>query len=320
MRSAVIVFAATAVTIAGCADNAGSDPASDSSFPPPPAQANQYGTLRGVDRDGAGASLRLGSGRAEASVEKVAVTPSSPASAPVQFSSAPLDPAPSMIIRTAHASLEVDSLEQAIADLRSLAMRVGGYVANTAMQGGEEQNREASVEIKIPANRFEDVRNGLAALGDLKGLNETAQDVGEEYVDVAARVANSSRLEDRLVALLATRTGRLEDVLSVERELARVREEIERAEGRLRYLKARVSFSTLTVSLFEPRPVIARGGGRSVIGEAFEQAWRNFVGFIAAIIATLGFLIPLAVMLGLGWVGVNAVRRRLPAPTPPATR
>ena len=306
-RSRIIIAAAIAVTAAISACNAEKDLASELSL-----DSGHVGA-QAVAPPAAPARQDL---RANAKVAEV----SSPlAFSPTQFSSGPQsDPATSMIIRTAHASVEVDSLHRAIAELRSLALRAGGYVANTMMQGGEEQLREATVELKIPSNRFEEVRAGLSALGELKGLNETAQDVGEEYVDIAARVENSRRLEDRLVALLATRTGKLEEVLSVERELARVREEIERAQGRLRYLRARVSFSTLTVAVFEPRPVITRGG-RNVIAEAFAAGWRNFVGFVAAVIAVLGFLVPLGALLGLAWVGANAVRRRFPAATPPAT-
>jgi hypothetical protein len=134
--------------------------------------------------------------------------------------------------------------------------------------------------------------------------------VGEEYVDVTARVNNAHRLEDRLIALLATRTGKLQDVLSVERELARVREEIERYEGRLRYLNSRVATSTLSVTVHEPLPILGEGPGQNPIVAAIRAAWRNFVGFIAAAIASLGILIPLAVLALLGWIIYKRARKR----------
>jgi hypothetical protein len=125
-------------------------------------------------------------------------------------------------------------------------------------------------------------------------------------VDLTARAANAHRLEDRLVELLRTRTGKLQDVLSVERELARVREEIERMEGRLRFLKTSAQLSTLSVNLYEPAPLVASHPGRSVIGEAFKTAWRNFVGVVAGVIAALGFLVPVAI---LGWGGFIVARK-----------
>jgi hypothetical protein len=209
-----------------------------------------------------------------------------------------------MVIRTGQTSIEVDSLEHAVAQVRLLASRVGGYVANTTMQTGRGQLRAATLEVKIPADRFEDGLAGLSALGKLESVNVNAEDVGEEFTDVTARMTNARRLETRLIELLATRTGKLKDVLDVERELARVREEIERYEGRLRYLRAHAALSTLTIYMHEPLPVVGHAGS-SVIGEAFKQAWRNFVGLVAAGIRSLGVVIPLAVLAAALWVSVK---------------
>lgn len=219
------------------------------------------------------------------------------------------DVVPSMVIRTGQARVEVDSLEPAVALIRGLAERVGGYIANTVMQTGRGQLRSATLEVKIPADRFDEALAGLPPIGKLESVDITAQDVGEEFVDVTARMTNSRRLEARLIELLAARTGKLTDVLEVERELARVREEIERSEGRLRYLKAHASLSTLTISAHEPVPVVGRAGS-SVMGEAFKQAWRNFVDLLAAFIRSLGVLIPLGAVATAGWY---VMRRRLPA-------
>jgi hypothetical protein len=215
-----------------------------------------------------------------------------------------------MIIRTGNATVQVDSLEPAIARVRQLAQRVGGYVANTSQQGGERATRQATLELKIPARRFDEALRGLNPLGEVESVGVTTQDVGEEFVDVTARVANSRRLEERLLGLLENRTGRLEDVLAVERELARVREEIERHEGRLRYLRTRVAVSTLTVNLHEPHPVVGDYPGANPILKAFRQAWRNFVGFVAAFIASLGILVPLGAILWLLWLALRRLRWR----------
>ena len=208
---------------------------------------------------------------------------------------------PSMLIRTGNATVEVDSLEVAVAAVRLLATRLGGYVANTSMQSGSEELRSASLELKVPSARFDEAISGLRPLGKVEAVNVSTADVGEEFVDVTARVENAKRLEDRLVTLLATRTGKLEDVLQVERELARVREEIERYEGRLRYLRTRAAVSTLTVTVHEPRPIVGRYDGATPIGDAFRAMWRNLVGFVAGFIAALGWLVPIALILAGAW-------------------
>jgi hypothetical protein len=214
-----------------------------------------------------------------------------------------------MIVRTGTAGIEVDSLDEAIARVRTLALRVNGYVANTTVQGGRDQLRTASLELKVPSERFDDALAGLSPIGKVESVNVSAEDVGEEYVDIAARVENAHRLEARIVDLLANRTGKLQDVLSVEHELARVREEIERYEGRMRYLKTRASVSTLTIAVHEHAPVIVPVAGDGPILTAFRQSWANFVSLSAGFIASLGVLVPLGVLVFLFWLGV---RRHIP--------
>ena len=222
--------------------------------------------------------------------------------------SLPVDAAMPMIIRTGSATIEVDSLEPAIARLRLIASQLGGFVGNTSVQGGREEVRSATVEIKIPAQRWGQLLEGLKPIGKIESQIESAEDVGEEFTDVTARVSNARRLEDRLVALLANRTGKLEEVLSVERELARVREEIERYEGRLRYLRSRAALSTMTVMIHEPAPVLGSRPGSNPIVDAFKAAWRNFVALVAGLISMMGILIPLALLAWLGWKILKSVR------------
>jgi len=174
---------------------------------------------------------------------------------------------------------------------------------------GREQIPTATVELRLPPARYDDALGGLSPLGTVEAVHVAAEDVGEEYTDLAARAANARRLEERLLQLLATRTGKLDDVLMVERELARVREEIERYDGRLRFLRTRVAVSTLSVTVHEPAPIVGGSPGANPILDAVRAAWRNFVHFIAALIASLGVLIPVAVLAALAWI---VIRRWLP--------
>ena len=236
----------------------------------------------------------------DVSGELPAVAEATQSSIPSQ-SSMPIDAIAPMIIRTGSATIQVDSLELAVARLRLLAQQLGGYVGNTSMETGANQVRSASVEIKIPAKRWSELLTGLKPIGKREALTESAQDVGEEFVDVNARVVNARRLEERLIALLANRTGKLSDALSVERELARVREEIVRYEGRICYLRSHAAVSTMNVNLHEPLPVLGSQPGSNPIADAFRAAWRNFVGFIAGFISFLGVLVPLAALAALIW-------------------
>jgi len=220
-------------------------------------------------------------------------------------------PAPQMIIRNGTARVRVDELAPAVARVRRLAEQMGGYVANASVQTGADEGKSATMELKIPAARFDQALAGLSPLGKLEEQQVTAEDVGEEYTDVSARMANGRRLEERLLQLLETRTGKLDDVLSVERELARVRGEIEAAEGRLRFLRSRVALSTLTVTLHE-------GGypGANPVLRSFGEAWTNFINFVAGFISVLGWLIPLLIVLAILWRVVRWLFRNRPPGRP----
>ncbi|MBB4638256.1 DUF4349 domain-containing protein [Longimicrobium terrae] len=205
-----------------------------------------------------------------------------------------------MLVRTGVATLQVDSLETGIARIRQLASRVGGIIGNTTITAGSDETRQATVELRVPGDRFDEAVTGLNPIGKVESANVTAQDVGEEYTDLTARAANARRLEARLLELLDTRNGKLDEVLNMEREVARVREEIERMDGRLRYLRTRASVSTLTITLHEDQPVMSTPGERP-IWDAFVSSWHNFVGLIAGVVAMLGWLIPLLFVLYGAW-------------------
>jgi uncharacterized protein DUF4349 len=221
------------------------------------------------------------------------------------FRSAATDPVSRLIVRTGQAGIEVDSLEPSMAELRRIVQRAGGFVADAAVQSGRNQLRSATLQVKVPASRFDDLTGWLEPLGRLQYVNVSAEDVSEEFVDLSARVENAHRLEERLLELLRTRAGKLQEVLTVERELARVREEIERMEGRMRFLKTRAELSTLSVNLYEPAPILASPGHNAIV-QGFKTAWRNFVGLLAGAIASLGFVVPLVLA---GWSAALVVRR-----------
>lgn len=215
-----------------------------------------------------------------------------------------------MLIRTGQAFIEVDKVDPAILKIRQLAAQVGGYITNSSISGGRNQIRQATLELKIPVTKYDQAVGSLSTIGKLETVNSTAQDVGEEFVDVTARVKNAGRLEERLITLLSTRTGKLDEVLRVERELARVREEIERYEGRLRYLSTRVAMSTLSITVHEPAPILGNTPGENPIAAALRRAWKNFVALVAALIASLGVAIPLALLAFAGWMGYRRWKRR----------
>jgi hypothetical protein len=225
-----------------------------------------------------------------------------------------IDPTGAMLVRHGQASIEVKAVDDAVSRMRQTAAQFGGFVANTALRTGKDEERSAILQLRVPSAQFDGVVGALSQLGKLESVSVNAEDVAEEYVDLGARAANARRVEARLVELLATRTGKLSDVLTVEQELARVRQETERYDARLRWLERRASLSSLDVTIHEKLPLIDSPRGRGPILEAFAEAWERMVGVIAWFIASLGILLPLGVIIG---AGVVIGRRIIRGGTPP---
>jgi len=221
-----------------------------------------------------------------------------------------IDPTGAMLVRNGRASIEVKGVDDAVARMRQTAAQFGGFVANTAIQAGKDEQRSALLQLRIPSAQFDGAVAALSQLGKVESVSVNAEDVAEEYVDLGARLANARRVEARLAEMLATRTGKLSDVLTVEQELARVRQEAERYEARIRWLERRATLSSLDVSIHEKLPLIDSPRGRGPILEAFAEAWERMVGFVAWLIAMLGILVPLAVLLLLGALVVRRIPRR----------
>ena len=95
------------------------------------------------------------------------------------FRPAPLEPAERLVVRTGQASIEVDSLETAMGELRTVVRRAGGFVADASIQSGRDQLRQATLELKVPADRFDDLTEGLQPIGRVEFVNVSAEDVSE---------------------------------------------------------------------------------------------------------------------------------------------
>jgi len=211
------------------------------------------------------------------------------------------DPAGAMLVRHGEASVEVKHVDDAVAKIRQSAAQFGGFVANTAIRNGKDEQPSASLEIRVPTAQFDGFVGELRTLGKVESVTASAVDVGEEYVDLGARAANARRVEARLVELLATRTGKLSDVLTVEQELARVRQEIERHDARLRFLERRAALSSINVALHQPLALIDRPRPGPIV-EAIALAWERILNVLAWCIASLGIIVPIGILFGLGWL------------------
>jgi len=155
------------------------------------------------------------------------------------------------IIYTARLNLVVEEFDGVPEMVEKLANSHSGFVANSTLNGSSGSPRSGTWTIRVPVKQYGTFLDAAKAIGEFQSLTTESQEVTAEYYDVKARIANKQLQEKRLLELLEKDTGKLEDILKVEEQLARVREEIERMQGRMRVLKDLTAFSTITLTVNE---------------------------------------------------------------------
>jgi Domain of unknown function (DUF4349)/Putative zinc-finger len=156
-----------------------------------------------------------------------------------------------MIVQTASLSIVAKNYDEASAAIEKLVTARGGYVEKLDAKAQSGNARALSVALRIPAKQLDGFLTDLRKLGHVEEESQSNEEVSAEYVDLQARLKSAQATERRLIELLGTRTGKLEDVLDAERELARVRGEIESMQGQSAVLVHRVSYATVQVQLSE---------------------------------------------------------------------
>lgn len=235
-------------------------------------------------------------GGAEALPAGRAAEESPPVAAPV--------PTARMIIKTAELFCEVENFEAAAGRMRALAEESGGYLVSAQTSVRDDNRKSGLLTLRVPADKFETT---LAALKNLVKKVETenlsGNDVTEEFYDLTARLENKRRAEQRFLEILKT-ANKTSEILEVEQALVNVREEIERLEGRKRYLSDQVALSTITVRLYEPRPLITTGRDSfwGKLKRGFENGLAGFGDVLSGTITLVIAVLPLVPVFWLaGW-------------------
>jgi len=156
-----------------------------------------------------------------------------------------------MVVQTASLSIVAKNYDEANAAVQRLVTAHGGYIEKLDAKAQSGDSRSLSVALRVPAKELEGLLVDLRKLGHVEEESKSNEEVSAEYVDLQARLKVAQATERRLVELLGARTGRLEDVLDVERELARVRAEVESMQGQSALMLHRVSYATVQVELSE---------------------------------------------------------------------
>lgn len=167
-----------------------------------------------------------------------------------------------MLVYTASLVMAVFEVESSLSAVEELAREAGGYLS---------KRERMAITIRVPAQSFDGVVKKLEKLGDVHQRNIVANDVTDEFYDLEARLRSARAVQGRLIELLA-RANTVEESVTIERELSRVNQEVERFEGRLKLLRDQLAYSTITAT-FRPKntEVVNKQGSFRLPGEWLEK-------------------------------------------------
>jgi hypothetical protein len=135
--------------------------------------------------------------------------------------------------------------------ITAFAKEERGYVATTDSQKQANGKLRGQVVVKVLPENLDRFLQKIRGLGELKNQTLGTEDITKAYFDTDARLKNARVMESRLIEMLKKKSDDINDLLQVEKELGRVREQIEQMQGELKFWDSQVQFATVTISLAE---------------------------------------------------------------------
>lgn len=198
------------------------------------------------------------------------------------------------VIKKGEITFQTKSLQESTAFIKGAVNEMSGYISGENVYSSDNRVTQR-MEIRVPAKNFDIL---LARISDNAGKidsrNVQVEDVTEEYIDIDSRIKTKKELENRYKELLS-KAGKVDEMLSIERELGTLRSDIEATEGRLKYLTDQVSLSTLTVEFYELNS--SAFNFSSKFGQAVAMGWRFFLSFIIGIVHLWPFIFIVSIII-----------------------
>jgi hypothetical protein len=231
------------------------------------------------------------------------------------------------IVKTADLTVSVDkgAFTSAFAKASRIATANGGFVVSSstssdgfpfnpiplddtsAPSNTESRARAGQLTIRVPAERFDATRAALSSLGEVDNENINGQDVSSQLVDLGARIT-SLKAEEAAYQTLLGKATEIGDILQIQDQLFSVRTQIEQLEAEQANLNDQATFSTITISLYEPGVAFTPTPEpeQSILSKAWDDAIGGALNVLGGMVVILGYAVPLAALALVGW-GVWAV-------------
>lgn len=213
-----------------------------------------------------------------------------------------------MLIKTVYLSLDVDDYSKARVKIDSILKLSNAWISNENFMNLEYQISN-DMAIRVPKANLDTLLVQLIGLAKkVTHQRVESADVTEEYIDVESRIKNLRSVESTFVKLLR-KTDSIEDILKIESKLAEVRGNIESMEGRIKYLKNRVEYCTVNLTVRQPIEYryVPQAADKFTerLKKALHGGWKGFVGFVLFLIS----LWPLWILGVVAWFIVLRYRK-----------
>ncbi len=222
------------------------------------------------------------------------------------------------IILNARLTLEIEDIEEAAKEIQAAVKQLGGYVASLEIYDLSRERRAGQMSIRIPQDKYVYALEILGGLGRTKNISENTSDVTMHYIDLEARITNLEAQEERMRQLL-DRAENMEDILQIEKELGRIRGDLESMTAEFKHLQERVNYSTIDICLEEKDP------RRETVVDGFENFGERtghllalntnrlldgLANFVIAVIGSLPMIVPLLLVVIILWKAFGAAARK----------
>lgn len=181
------------------------------------------------------------------------------------------------IIKEGEISFETANINQTKVLITKTVQELNGYISKDNVTDYSDK-LEYRLVIRVPSDKFDLLLKTISESADkLDSKNVDVLDVTAEYIDMEVRIKTKKQLEDRYKDLLKL-ASKVDEILNIEKEIGQLRTEIESAEGQMKYLQDRISFSTLTVNYYQKTTSAFHFSSK--FGKAITGGWDSFLWFL----------------------------------------
>ena len=217
------------------------------------------------------------------------------------------------MIWTADIQFQVNDVETSTKALQEITTKYGGFMSSMNLSSTNYRISN-TIQIRIANNKFNQLLDDFQSEAIfVDELNIRSNDVTEEFIDIQTRLKTKKEVRDRYIDVLRNKAGDVKDIIRAEEAIRKITEEIEAKEGRLRYLKDKLSYSTITATIYQEvdykdEPKIYRKPYAKKLLEGLGNGWSFIKGFVLV----LANIWPLLLLIGFViWKGKWMIRKIL---------